>query len=232
MSTSTPSTPAANNVIDFFTGQPFSPSQINRFIRLSPELDGLEMLYTNDAHPHKTFSIKILCWALREDGEVEGLIPWLDRLTPCPDIRDPLNGQWLAYFDPGTEELFYEAPIHKTLELETAVDYYDYSCDKETDVLQEIPDAIGTHAVFSNDQFKTLTLKSVVSWRLLNSGRIQGLVIDDDQIVATPVLPGDEGLYPAETHPEFHYYFQRNIANKIQSGDPEALAAISTLRDR
>lgn len=232
MPTSTPSRPVANNVIDFFTGQAYTPSPINRFIRLAPELDGLEMLYTNDANPQKTFSIKILCWGLREDGEVLGLIPWLDRLTPCPDIKDPLNGQWQAYFDPGTEDLFYEAPFHKTLELETAVDYYDYTCEHETDTVQEIPDAIGTHAVFSNDRFKTLVLKPVISWRLLNNGGIHGLVIDNDQIVQTPVLPGDQGLYAAETHPEFHYYFQRNIANKIKAGDPEALAAISTLEDR
>ncbi len=226
-------TPATNNnIIDFFTGQPFESVQTRRFIRLAPELDGLEMLYTNDAHPQKMFSIKVLCWGLREDGEVVGLIPWLDRLTACTEIKDPLNGQWEAYFDPGTEELFYEAPIHKTLELETAVDYYDYACENGTDVIQEIPDAIGTHAVFSDDKFKSLALKPVVSWRLLNNGRIHGLVIDEDQVIDTPVLPGDQGLYGAESHAEFHYYFQRDIANKIKAGDPEALAAISTLADR
>ncbi len=232
MPTSTPPKPFANNVIDFHTGQTFSPAQSSRIIRLAPELDGLEMLYTNDANPQKTFSIKILCWGLREDGQVLGLIPWLDRLTPCPDIKDPLNGQWQAYYDPGTRDLFDEAPFHKTLELETAVDYYDYTSERENDVIQEIPDVIGTHAVFSNDRFKTLLLKPVVSWRLLNNGRIHSLVIDDNQIIQTPVLPGDQGLYTAETQPEFHYYFQRNIANKIDAGDPEALAALSTLRDR
>lgn len=233
MPSSTPSKPATtDNVIDFFTGQPFSLAQDRRFIRLAPELDGLEMLYTNDAHAGKMFSIKILCWGLREDGEVVGLIPWLDRLTPCLEIKDPLNGQWEAYYDPGTEDIFHEAPIHKMLELETAVEYYDYECEQETDLVQEIPDMIGTHAVFSNDKFKTLELKSVISWQLLNNGRINGLVIDEDKIVETPVLPGDKNLYPAEKHSEFHYYFQHNIANKIKAGDPEALAAISALEER
>lgn len=232
MSASKSSGSVTDNVIDLFTRQPLSSLDSQRFIRLAPELDGLEMLYTNEAHPDKTFSIKILCWGLRESGEVVGMIPWLDRLTPCPNIKDPLNGQWEAYFDPGTEDVFYEAPIHKTLELETAVDYYCYDCEYDTDVVQEIPDAIGTHAVFSDDNFKTLALKSVVSWRLLNNGRIEGLVIDEEKIVETPVLPGDKALYAAETHPEFHYYFQHHIANKIKSGDPEALAALATLEDR
>jgi hypothetical protein len=223
--------PKNNNVIDLFTRRPYKPEKSLRFIRLAPELDGLEMLYSNEMHAPKLFSVKILCWALREDGEVVGMIPWLDRLMPCPDIQDPLNGQWQGYFDPGTDEIFFEAPIHKALELETAVDYYDYACEHDTDVIQEIPDTIGTHAVFSNDKFKTLSLKSVISWRLFHSGGIHGLVIDDDRVVETPVLPGDEGLYTSETHPDFHYYFQHSIANKIKAGDPDALAAISMLTE-
>jgi hypothetical protein len=229
MSSSTSNTD--NNVIDLFTRQAYQFSNILRFVRLAPELDGLEMLYTNDSHQSTLFSVKILCWGLCEDGNVVGLVPWLDRLMPCPDIKDPLNGQWQGYFDPGTEDIFFEAPIHKALELETAVDYYDYDCEHDTDVIQEIPDTIGTHAVFSADKFQTLSLKSVVSWRLFHSGGIHGLVIDDDKIVETPVLPGDQGLYTAETHQHFHYYFQHNIANKIKAGDPEALAAISMLAD-
>ncbi len=227
------STPAAitDNVIDLFTRKSYLTPCSQRFVRLAPELDGLEMLYSNDAHPQKFFSIKVLCWGLKEDGEVVGLVPWLDRLTPCPDIKDPLNGQWEGYFDPGIDEVFYEAPIHKALELETAADYYDYACDQDTDVVQEIPDVIGTHAVFSSDSFKTLSLKAVVSWRLFHSGRIHGLVVDDDKVVETPVLPGDDSLYSAETAPEFHYYFQHNIANKIKARDPEALAAISVLSE-
>jgi transcription elongation factor GreB len=35
-------------------------------VRVAPELDGLEMLYTNDSAPDKLYSLKIVCWALRE----------------------------------------------------------------------------------------------------------------------------------------------------------------------
>ena len=58
------------NVIDLFTGRPYSSQFDTRFIRLAPELDGLEMLYSNEVSGDKYFSLKVLCWALRADGEV------------------------------------------------------------------------------------------------------------------------------------------------------------------
>lgn len=220
-----------DNVVDLFTRQPYCHPSMQRFIRLAPELDGLEMLYSNDSHPEKLFSIKILCWGLRESGDIVGLVPWLDTLAACTDIKDPLNGRWEAYYDPGIDELFYEPPIHKALELETAADYYEYSCDTERDPIQEIPDTIGTHAVFSNDGFKTLTLQEVVSWRLLNDGTLQGMAADTTKVVHTPVLPGDDALFPTDSSDDFRYYFQHHIANKIKTQDPEALEAIALLID-
>jgi hypothetical protein len=50
-------------------------------------------------------------------------------------------------------------------------------------------------------------------------------------MVNTPVLPGDECLYAADKNKDFHYFFQHHIANKLKSNDPEALAAISLLKD-
>ena len=57
------------------------------------------------------------------------------------------------------------------------------------------------------------------------------MLIDEEKMVATPVLPGDDCLYPAEQNPDFRYFFQHNIANKIKSQDPEALAAILLLQE-
>lgn len=220
-----------DNVIDFFTGKPYSERFNQRFIRITPELDGLEMIYSNESHPNKLFSIKLLCWGLRENGEVVGLVPWLDKIVACPEIQDPLNGRWEGYYDAGVDEIFYEAPLHKALELETAAEYYRYDCDSEKDIIQEIPDTIGTHGVLSQDGFKTLTLKEVVSWRLYHNGTISGMLIDEDKVANTPVLPGDACLFPADQHSDFRYFFQHHIANKIKSQDPEALAAISMLVD-
>lgn len=228
MTTSTPDH-NTDNVVDLFSGKPYSSRYNRRIIRLAPELDGLEMIYSNEAHPNKLFSIKVLCWALRADGEVVGLVPWLDDIMPCTEIQDPLNGHWEGYYDPGIDEVFFEAPIHKVLELETAAEYYEFECDSDKDVVQELPDTIGTHAVLSEDGFKSITLKEVVSWQLLSDGIVRGMLIDDDKVISTPVLPGDECLYSAKDEETFRYFFQHHIANKIKAKDPDALAAISML---
>ena len=217
------------NVVDFFTGRPYSSRHNSRFIRLSPELDGLEMLYSNEASGDKFFSLKILCWALRANGEVVGLVPWLGDIISCQEIQDPLNGAFEGYYDPGIDDLFLEPPIHKVVELETAAEYYEYQCDNPEDPIQEIPDSIGTHAVLSEQGSNTLTLQEVVSWRLHNDGSISGMIVDEKKVDSTPVLPGDDCLYSAQREERFRYFFQHHIANKIKSEDPEALAAISLL---
>ena len=106
-----------DNVIDFFTRKPLSELSDNKLIRIAPELDGLEMLYSNAENPDKLFSIKVLAWGLRTNGEVVGLVPWLDELVACDEINDPLNGQWQGYYDQGVDELFFTAPLHKVVEL-------------------------------------------------------------------------------------------------------------------
>lgn len=219
------------NVIDIHTKKAWTEASNQRFIRLSPEMDGLEMLYTNELHPDKLFSVKILCWGLRANGDIVGLAPWLDRIQSCPDIDDPLHGTWQGYFDPGIEEVFFDAPEHKVLELDGAAEYYQYDCKSEDDVVQEIPDVIGTHAVLSDDGFSSITLSEVVSWELRHSGEIFAMLIDEKKVTSTPVLPGDECLYPACRNASFQYFFQHNIANKLKKKDPEAIAAIALLID-
>ena len=218
-----------DNVVDFFSGKPLSSLNDYQPIRLSPELDGLEMLYSNESSGDKLFSLKILCWALCANGEVVGMVPWLDDIIPCAEIRDPLNGKWEGYYDPGIDEIFFEAPIHKVVELETAAEYYEYICEQPDDIVQEIPDIIGTHAVLADTDFKSLILQEVISWRLHGDGSICGMIVDADKVESTPVLPGDKCLQSAQLDIRFKYFFQHHIANKIKSEDPEALAAISAL---
>jgi hypothetical protein len=218
-----------SNVIDLFTRKPYVSRDEARIIRLSLELDGMEMLYSNDANPERLFSLKILAWGLRANGEVVGLVPWLNDLIPCTDIHDPLHGSWEGYFDPGIDEVFFEPPLHKVIELETAAEYFDYICDNPDDIIQELPDTLGTHAVFSDKENKTLILQEIVSWRLHSDGVILGMLINPDKVQSTPVLPGDDCLYPAQAKENFRYFFQHHIANKIKSEDPEALAAMCLL---
>ena len=220
-----------DNVIDIFTRKPLSELADNRIIRLAAELDGLEILYSNTENPNKLFSVKLLAWGLRMNGEVVGLVPWLDKLVACNEINDPLNGQWQGYYDEGVDELFFNAPMHKIVELETAAEYYDYQCDSEDEIIQEIPDSIGTHAALSPDGMNNIVLKEIVSWRLSYSGNIEAILIDENKQAKTPVLPGDHCLYSADKCSDFRYFFQHNIANKIKNRDPDAMAAISILED-
>ena len=82
------SKPQSDNVIDIFTRKPLSENLNNKLIRITPELDGLEMLYSNSENQDKLFSIKVLAWGLRSSGDVVGLVPWLHELIPCDEIND------------------------------------------------------------------------------------------------------------------------------------------------
>jgi len=217
-----------SNVVDLFSGKPINEVQDN-IIRISPELDGLEMLYSNDTAVNKLYSLKIVCWALKESGEAVGMVPWLNKIVPCTEINDPLNGHWEGYRDPICNDIFYSVPNHKIIELETAAQYYDFDSEDEEVALQEIPDAIGTHAVLTDNGFRSFVLVEVLSWRLMANGEVRAMLVDEDKVKSTPVLPGDSCLYSAQDHPEFRYFFQHRIANKIKEQDPEALAAISML---
>jgi hypothetical protein len=221
-----------DNVIDLFSRKPLSQLEKAPFIRLSPELDGLEMLYSNKSHPGKFFSLRILCWALRDSGEVVGLVPWMTDIVPCVEIEDPLEGRFEGYYDPGIDEIFYDAPDHKIIELETSASYYQFHCSHSEEVIQEIPDNIGTHAVLTSKVPNTLLLTEVISWQLLCNGQIHAMLIDGSKPHQTPVLPGSDSLYSAQDHPDFRYFFQHTIANKLKEMDPEALAAVAALVEK
>ncbi len=223
----------APNVIDFFSGKPLEDLEQERIIRLSPEIDGLCMLYSNQKNPEKYFAVKLLCWGLKWNGEVVGLVPWLNKVTACDEIQDPLNGRFEGYYDPDIDGIFFDAPMHKVVELETALAYFETLDEEneEKDILQMIPDNIGTHAILLDEESESLTLTEVNSWQLRASGSIEGMIIDHDNVNDTPILMTDEHLYPANEHSHFRYYFQHNIANQIKREDPEALAAIKVLLD-
>ena len=222
-------------VIDFFTGQPLG-DQHKKIVRIAPELDGIEMLYTNDSTPNKLYSMKIACWALREDSSVVAMVPWLDDIVACPEINDPLNGRWEGYRNPITNKIFYDAPKHKAIELESSAEFHASNNDQtelvpsfSQEIIQEIPDVIGTHAVLTQNGFRSFTLVEVLSWQLKTDGTIHGMLVDELAVESTPVLPGDPCLFSSQQHPEFRYFFQHRIANKIKEQDPDALAAVALL---
>jgi hypothetical protein len=221
-----------DNVVDLFSGKPLKALREEQIIRLSPEFDGLSMLYSNrHTDPNKLYSMKILCWALQADGEVVGMVPWLNGLVRCTELDDAATGLWEGYYDPSTDQIFYEAPPYKIAELEQAAAYFGAAADNPNRIVQEIPDTIGTHAMLTGHDDDTLVLTEVLSWRLFNDGKIEAMLIDEHTVESTPVLPGDSCLYPASKDPRFRYFFQHHIANQIKSEDPVALAAIAMLFD-
>jgi len=225
-------TSSHDNVVDLFSGKTLSQLRGEQIIRLSPEYDGLSMLYSNrHTDPNKLYSMRILCWGLRLDGEVVGMVPWLNSLMPCDELDDPSTGFFEGYYDPGSDLLFYEAPEHKLAELASAASYFSAGPDNPNHIAQEIPDTIGTHAMLAGHDDHTLVLTEVLSWRLFNDGTVEAMLIDENNVGATPVLPGDPCLYPATNNPRFRYFFQHHIANQIKSEDPVALAAIAMLFD-
>lgn len=220
--------PRGNNVLPFIPHRRATPPPV---LRLSPEYDGMELLYANDEHPNTLFSLKILAWARTADGETMAMVPWLKKLVTAEQLSDPLNGRWEGYRLPESDYLFYDAPEYKVRELHAAVDFFGEPESAES-VVQEIPDTIGTHAVFSEDHFETLALMEVVSWRLYGDGRVDAMVADEDAVTQTPILPGDQCLAVAQQREDFCYFFQHGIANRLKERDPEALAAIAILASR
>lgn len=230
MSTSILSDGDSSNVVDIFSGKSLSALRDEKIVRLSPEYDGLTMLYSNSkTNAEKLYTMKILCWAIRENGEVEGMVPWLNKIVACTELDDAIYGHFEGYYDMSTDCVFYQAPPHKVMELETASEYFGPASNLPEDVLQEIPDTIGTHAMLNSEDGNSIILTEVLSWQLLNNGHVQAMLIDEEDVCATPVLPGDPCLYPAETNSQFRYFFQHHIANQIKAEDPDALAAIALL---
>jgi len=108
-------TERSDNVIDLFSSRRRQLQRQERVIRMAPENDGMCMLYSNQNSNQKLFCVNILCWGLKANGEVDGMVPWLNRLTPARDIRDSLAGHFEGYYDPSTRQIFTTPPRHKIM---------------------------------------------------------------------------------------------------------------------
>lgn len=218
------------NIVDLGSYRSQKETAVDRIIRIAPELDGLETLYRNDANPDMAFNMSIVAWALKESGDVVGLVPWLDNIIECPSFTDPLNGEFAGYLDPSSGDVFYDPPIHKIAELESN---YEFFADKHhpSGIIQELPETLGTHALLTADGFETIHLHEVISWQLTSDGQLWGMLSDYDQVEDFPVLKGDDSLYPAQSHPNFKYFFHFSLVSKIKHQDPDAISALALLSE-
>jgi hypothetical protein len=217
-----------SNIVDIFTGYPIDETPSSNYVRLSPELDGLCLLYSSHNNSNQLYSMKILCWALRDDGGIDALVPWLDGVCCANELVDEKTGLWEGFYNPYTETLFFEPPEHKIVELDAAFEFFG----GDSQHLQEFPDNIGTHALLIKPGGDSVTLAEVISWQLNETGELNATLIDEESVTQTPVLPGDACLTLACENPHFRYYFQHYAANQIKASDPDALAAIALLIGR
>ncbi|WP_396586855.1 hypothetical protein [Bermanella sp. R86510] len=213
------------DIIDFRHHQKLAQPTIRRLL---PELDGIEMLYTNDASD-EIYSLKVLCWAVWSDGQVDGMVPWLNRMVACRTLDDPLHGHWEGYMDPMTGQILFSIPPHKEQFLRDSAKYYPFDDSTPPVIVQEVPDTIGSHAIFSADGFNSFSMEEIHSWRLYSDGSLLAMAVEESVRHDTPVLPGDECLYSVYHRKDFQYYFQHAIANKLKANDPDALAAMANL---
>ena len=248
--------PANNhNVINLFTGQSMVACPQHSIIQICPETSGIKMIYANHHQPDRLISVPILCWGLRSDGKTVGIVPWVGEITDCTRIDEDYDIRWEGYYLQSTASIFSEPPEVITAQLATAMRFSNtedavihksthgsHTDANEITVLQEIPDLIGTHALVlkiesdadddhrKNFQMhRTLVLTPVVSWALDLEGQMHGMLVDEDAVKKTPVVPGDDCLYYALSNPNFFCYFQRDIADQIRLRNPETIAAIEKL---
>ena len=247
--------PASNhNVINLFTGQSNVEAIQYSIIQICPENSGIKMIYANQHQPERLISVPILCWGLRSDGKTVGIVPWVGEISDCTRIDEDYDINWEGYYHQNTGVIFSEPPEAIIAQLATAMRFLseDNAANQiaghlpttdsnEKNIIQEIPDLIGTHALVlkiddnsNNDggihkETRTLILTPVISWALDLEGEMHGMLVDDNAVEKTPVIPGDDCLYYASSNPNFFCYFQRDIADQIRLRNPETIAAIEKL---
>ncbi|ALM51819.1 hypothetical protein [Halomonas huangheensis] len=223
-----PLSPRSARVIDLESMRQRQQAR-RRFVRLSPELDSLEMVYCLASDPDTLYGMPILAWGLRENGDIVGLVPWMESLTPCEQLNDPDYGHFVGYRDPETEELLDGPPEHKEMELHHAAAYFEYEDTAETTLIQTLPEHQGTHALCLDEEQSPWQLKQIFGWRLYSDGNIEALLADEEQIQSVPVVATDPCLYPGHSRHRVVYFFQRQIANLIRNEDAATLEALAMM---
>jgi len=216
--------PSSAKIIPF----PLRPARTeqHRILRVSPEYEGLCLLYAHHALSRdKLYAVKILAWARLANGQNAAILPWLNGVSRCVDLNDPHSGLAQGYYDPRTSRHFSETPPHHIAALDAMSQYPQ---NAGANIVQEIPDLIGSHAALLGDGQQFL-LEPVISWRLDTDGTLEALVADLSLAHHSPILTNDECLYPVQQKTNFRYFFQYHIANQIKAGGQIATRALSQL---
>lgn len=218
-----------DNVISLFSKKPIDNPASQQLIRIVPELDHLCMVYSHPHDPGSLFAVPLLGWGIQINGQVVGIVPWLTRVISAEQVNDPKGALWQGYYDPESEVVFSEPPQHKVQELTASLDAYEFAPSDKIYVMQELPDTTGTHALTLIAERSIYQLSEIYSWALFSDGSVEAMLVDEDRVTNTPVLPGDPCLFPFRELGGNSYYFQYKVANQIKREEPEALAALQRM---
>lgn len=218
-----------DNVINLFSNKTARDTGRQQLIRIVPELDHLCMVYSHPHDPGSLFAVPLLGWAMQKNEHVVGIMPWLTSVISAEQANDPKGGLWQGYYDPISEIVFSEPPEHKVQELRASLEAYEFMPSEKVYVMQELPDTTGTHALTLLPEKSAYQLSEIYSWALFSDGRVEAMLVDEDKITNTPVLPGDPCLFPFSELEGKSYYFQYKVANQIKREEPEALAALQRM---
>lgn len=223
----------SDNIIDIFTGRRVGRRPaIAPIARISPELDGICMLYSNFTSSKNLYRLPLICWSLHEDGQINAIVPWFDGPRCCSRLDDPDTGRWEGYMAPGSGTLFYGAPAHKIMELEAAAQFFRRADDDGGATPQEISDHTGTHALLIDRAQERVTLAEIARWRVGDSGEIEAMLAGPESGACTQILPGADCLPAARSQPEFRCLLEHRLARQIKSGHAEAMRAMAALLHR
>ncbi|GAA3937176.1 hypothetical protein [Litoribacillus peritrichatus] len=232
-----------------------------KIVRISSEMDGLEALYTNDLSSERLFTIKILFWALLDNGSVCAIIPWLKDIITTNELNNPHTGQWQGYYDQKLDRIMFKPPEFKVKELELGHHYFD---------LDPSSSAKPTYQELTNQELTNQELTSQEIGKPKSAGHHKNLqelpdhlgthaafkhkeqkgfylkpviswrLTADGKLLAMTIqqenspitpLPGSDELVPAIEDSNFRYYFQHGIASRIKREDPDTITAVSLLID-
>lgn len=263
------------DVVSLFTGETIETVE-QKIVAIVGESSSIRMLYSTAENRERLIAVPLICWAMREDGECIGVVPWINEILDCQQVQERYGVIWEGYYDAINEEILTEIPEKAKAELlinarytpkiqldKTSADKTEdipvfltknatnaAQCQLEQveyfDVIAEIADPIGTHAMIvksnhngesdnkdQNDcavvESSTMYLTNVVSWALDTNGELHAMVADEACVTKLPVLPGDECLFSVNKDNRFQCFFPRDIAEQIRENDAETLDAIEHL---
>lgn len=199
-------------VVDLFSRRSALPPT-SQIIRIEPEHDDVMAIRRDANGPRR---LRIACWALRDNGEAEALIPWHDGLKSSRSFTDPLGGEFDGFI---MRDSAYESDPDYILKAKRVI--------LEAGALvaqgrQVVPDFTGTHAVIiTEDEFALLP---VASWVLADGQVTANLLTKSEDILETQISKKCDTL--AKDHPGFRYYVPFELATYIlDSEDPDEIFA-------